>query len=168
MEKDIQVLNDYLADVLDASIENIQQDLECEAYFGFNFKLKNWNVKFRKAKITPKKIGQFVTLWRRNSQGETEAFNVNDDFQFYIIMTEDTHQLGFFIFPNSVLEKQNILSNAVKDGKRGFRVYSVWDSPDNKQALKTQSWQQQFFIDMKNFNPNETQKLKDIFLKYSH
>ncbi len=167
MQKDLQLLNDYLAEVLDVSIENIRQDQESETYFGFNFKLNNHHIKFRKAKITPRKIGQFVSLWRRNSQGKTEAFADDEDYNFYIIMTKSDDNIGFFLFPKIILAEHHILSSLGKDGKRGFRVYPELDFPNNQQAVKTKSWQQTFFINMKSLNPNEKQKLKDIFVKYN-
>lgn len=56
------------------NISNFQADLECEEYFGYNFQLNTAKVKFRKAKITRKKIGQFVTLWRRNANAYHRTF----------------------------------------------------------------------------------------------
>lgn len=130
------------------NISNVQADLECEEYFGYNFQLNTTKVKFRKAKITPKKIGQFVTLWRRNADGITEPFHFKDDFEFYIIYVERAEQKGFFFFSKQVLAEKQILINGTKDGKRGFRVYPSWDIPENRQAEKTLAWQSEFFIDL--------------------
>lgn len=130
-------------------ITNTQKDLECEEYLGYNFDLGTNKVKFRKAKITPKKIGQFVTLWRRNADGITEPFNVNNDFDFYIIYIEKDEQQGFFLFPKLVLGEKQILTKGTTEGKRGFRVYPNWDIPESKQAEKTKAWQVEFFVDLK-------------------
>mgnify|MGYP003574926877 CR=1 FL=1 len=144
------------------NISNVQADLECEEYFGYNFQLNKTNIKFRKAKITPKKIGQFVTLWRRNANGITEPFNFKDDFEFYIIYVERDEQKGFFFFSKQVLAEKQILINGTKDGKRGFRVYPSWDAPENKQAEKTQVWQSEFFINLG--NEADVKKVNSFFI----
>lgn len=134
---------------------NIEPDLECEAYFGFNFQLHHTTIKFRKAKITPKKIGQFVTLWRRNNKGVTEPFTTTDPFDYYLVYTEENHQKGFFIFPKWILGEKHFLTDGTKEGKRGFRVYPPWDKPTNKQAQKTKAWQTNFFIDLAHENARQ-------------
>ena len=122
--------------------------------------------KFRKAKITPKKVGQFVTLWKRNADKQTEHFDENDLVDYYIIATEDDSKLGFYIFSKSVLIEKNILSTQNKEGKRGFRVYPDWVKPENKQAEKTQNWQQNYFIEIRN-NQVDSTRLKILF-KYKN
>lgn len=131
-------------------ITSISSEKECEEYFGLNFLVDKLNVKFRKAKITPKKVGQFVTLWKRNSEKQTEPFSINDIFDFYIIATEQGEQFGFFFFPKSILSQYQILTNNGKIGKRGFRVYPDWTKTENKQAEKTKSWQSKYFINLNN------------------
>lgn len=132
-----------------SQISNIIEDEEAKEYFGYNFQTEKLNFKFRKAKITPKKVGQFVTLWKRNSQKETEPFNEYDNFDFYIIVTEENENYGLFLFPKNELIKRQILTTNSKEGKRGFRVYPIWTKTENRQAEKAQIWQTNFFI---NFN----------------
>lgn len=139
---------EQLFEKLKLPITHIQPDLECEEYFGFNFHLGSAPIKFRKAKITPKKVGQFVTLWRRNAAGITEPFDIKDEFEFYMIYVEKDELQGLFFFPKSALAAKQILINDGMDGKRGFRVYPDWDLPEDKQAAKTQAWQTKFFIDL--------------------
>ena len=143
-------------------ITNLLNEKECEEYLGFNFCLDKLNVKFRKAKITPKKVGQFVTLWKRNSNKQTEPFTANDNFDFCIITTEQDNEFGFFFFPKSVLIKNQILTTNVKIGKRGFRLYPNWTKTENKQAEKTKSWQSEYFIDLNN-EVESIQKFNLIF-----
>ena len=145
---------------LNLPTSNIEPDLECEAYFGFNFQLRHTNVKFRKAKITPKKIGQFVTLWRRNTKGVTEPFTTADLFDYYVVYMKKDSQKGFFIFPKRILGEKHLLTNGTKEGKRGFRVYAIWDKPANKQAQKTKAWQTNFFVDLE--HENARQKIIDL------
>ena len=143
-------------------ITNLTIEYECDEYFGFNFQIEKLNFKFRKSKITPKKVGQFVTLWKRNSKRQTEPFNENDNFDFFIFVSEQDEKFGFFIFSKKILIENNILSTQIKEGKRGFRLYPTWVKTENKQAEKTQSWQTEYFIDLKNNEQNNIEKLKSI------
>jgi hypothetical protein len=99
----------------------------------------------REAKITPKKIGQFVSVWKRNEKGVTEPHELTDDFEFYVIKCKSENRNGQFIFPKEELAKRGIVSTPQKEGKRGFRVYPPWDKAENKQAIKTQAWQLNYF-----------------------
>jgi hypothetical protein len=146
MIREISHLNHSVFRNLGLSISDIIPDLECDGYFGFNFKINNQKIKFRKSKLTPKKTGQFVTFWKRDSDGKTVPFDVRDDFDFYIIWIEENQNSGFFIFPKNILEKENLISGRLKSGKRGFRIYADWHKTENKQAGKTQLWQSEYFI----------------------
>lgn len=147
MIQELELLNSAILEDLNLKIYNLEEDQECKEYLGFNFTIGSLNYKFRKAKITPKKSGQFVTLWKRNQNGHTEPFHYSDPFDFYIIFTSDNYKNGLFIFPKAVLDENKILSNN-HVGKRGFRIYSNWDTTSNAQAFKTQKWQSPYFIDL--------------------
>ncbi|STD53382.1 MepB family protein [Empedobacter falsenii] len=146
----IQQFENLVLKPMNLSISKLEKDAECDEYIGYNFNVKELSIKFRKAKITPKKVGQFVTLWKRNSAKQTEPFDENDGFDDYIIAAEDDSKLGFYIFPKSILIEKHILTSAKKEGKRGFRVYPNWVKPENKQAEKTQNWQQDYFVEVNN------------------
>ncbi|WP_291066256.1 MULTISPECIES: MepB family protein [unclassified Empedobacter] len=146
----IQQFEYFVLKAMNLSISTLEKDAECDEYVGYNFEVKELSFKFRKAKITPKKVGQFVTLWKRNAAKHTESFNENDVFDYYIIATEEDSKLGFYIFPTSILIEKHILTSIKKDGKRGFRVYPNWVKPENKQAQKTQNWQQDYFVEVNN------------------
>jgi len=96
-----------------------------------------------KAKITPKKIGQFVSIWKRNSQGITVPHDINDKFNYMIIELE--RGLGKFTFPKNVLLENKIISGGDSNGKNGFRVYAPTDKVVNKQATSTKNWQIKYF-----------------------
>lgn len=134
--------------ILSKSITNLTEDEECTSYFGFNFQLDRLNIKFRKAKTTPTKVGQFVTLWKRDSQGQTTAYTANDLIDYCMVATQQPPHAGFFVFPKQVLIDRQILTTAKKEGKRGFRVYPDWSITENKQATQSKSWQGQYFIDL--------------------
>ena len=143
-------------------ITNLTIENACDEYFGFNFQIEKLNFKFRKSKITPKKVGQFVTLWKRNSEKQTEPFNENDNFDFFIFVSEQDEKFGFFIFSKKLLIEKNILSSRLKEGKRGFRLYPTWVKTESKQAEKTQSWQTEYFIDLTSNEQKNIEKLKSI------
>ncbi|ASK29783.1 hypothetical protein CEY12_06525 [Chryseobacterium sp. T16E-39] len=161
MIQELSLIQNSVFTKLNHTISNIHPDLECEEYFGYTFHLNHYLIKFRKAKITPKKIGQFVTLWKRNHNTlQTEPFTIFDPFDFYIIYSEDTGKSSFFLFPKHILALQHIITSPLKEGKRGFRVYPHWDTPQNRQAEKTKSWQEKFFIDLS--SPDHLKKFEEI------
>lgn len=146
-------------------ISNVTNDTECEEYSGCSFQADNLNFKFRKSKITPKKAGQFVTLWKRNAKNQTEPFDEKDNFDFYIIASVQDGNFGFFMFPKALLMEKQILTTGQTEGKRGFRLYPSWTQTENKQAQKSQQWQTEYFIDLKNGEAENIEKLRLIFVR---
>ncbi len=162
MINELQKIENSLFNQIPLKISNIIEDSEAKEYYGYDFQAGKWKLKFRKAKITPKKVGQFVTLWKRNLQNTTEPFQESDTFNFYIIAVEENEKYGFFLFPKNELIKRNILTTSSKTGKRGFRVYPSWTKTTNKQAEKTQSWQTIYFLDCTANDPKNTDKINTI------
>ena len=163
MINEIKKINDSVFKYLDLYISDIIPDLECADYFGFNFKINQTYIKFRKSKLTPKKVGQFVTFWKRDFDGKTIPFDINDNFDFYIISIEENKNEGFFLFPKDILIKENLISSKQKTGKRGFRIYTDWHLPENKQAEHTKRWQTQFFINYSDSEKVILEKFENIF-----
>ena len=128
-------------------ISDLTIESESKEYKACKFKLNELKIICRYAKITPKKIGQFVTFWRRNTNGQTEPYHEVDKFDFFVINVTKENRIGQFVIPKSALIKYKIISSVQKDGKRGFRVYPSWDTPNNNQAEKTQEWQLKYFIE---------------------
>jgi len=62
MIKELRQLEDLVFKTNNLSIINVTEDKECKEYYGYSFQSKGHKIKFRKAKVTPKKSGQFVTL----------------------------------------------------------------------------------------------------------
>ncbi len=119
--------------------------MESREYDACQFELNGLKIISRNAKITPKKVGQFVTFWKRIENGPIEPFNVTDRIDFYVVNVQDENKFGQFVFPKSVLIKKGIISTKKKEGKRAFRVYPNWDMVKNKQVERTQKWQLDFF-----------------------
>jgi hypothetical protein len=141
------------------------QKMEAESaeYGACRFCLNEKKMIFRVAKITPTKIGQFVTIWQRNGDGITTPFDVSDDFDFIIISTRKDNLCGQFIFSKAILLEKDIISNKKTGGKRGFRVYSPWDVVENKQAEKSQKWQLNYFLDLTNEDEIDLNQAKYLF-----
>lgn len=118
-------------------------------YDACQFKLGTLKIINRTAKITPKKAGQFVTFWKRNKQGITAPFSKDEGFDFYVVNVSKHNLTGQFVFPKSILIQKEIVATGRKDGKRGFRVYPIWDVASNVQAKKTQQWQLGYFYIIK-------------------
>ena len=157
---EIQLLNNSIFKVCGIELENIETEKESQEYFAHNFELNKQKVKFRMAKITPTKIGQFVTIWKRNENRITEPHNVEDEFEFYLIATRQGEKFGVFIFDKTVLSENRILTSKNGEGKRGIRVYPNWSVTENKQAQKTQNWQTKYFVEIENGNEVDLKKVK--------
>lgn len=128
-------------------IREPELELESSEYGACRFFINNCNVLFRTAKITPTKIGQFVTLWKRIDEGPIQPFDSFDPLDLFLISVRKENYSGVFIFPKSVLISKGIVSDK-KEGKRAIRVYPSWDITTNKQAQKTQKWQLEYFLEI--------------------
>lgn len=161
LHPELELIDQSVFKICGIELTNVESEAESQEYLALNFLLDGQNIKFRKAKITPTKIGQFVTIWKRNEKRITEPFDISDEFEFYIIATRQTENFGLFIFPKSVLYEKKILSDKTKqkEGKRGIRVYPPWDLTTSKQAQKTQIWQTKYFFDL---SPNKELNLKKV------
>ncbi|MCS5711926.1 MepB family protein [Candidatus Berkiella aquae] len=136
---------------------------ECREYSGYQFKLNSLSIQFRIAKITPTKIGQFVTLWKRIGQGPIQPYDASDHIDFVVICTQKDNQFGQFVFPKSVLLDNDIFSHHNQGGKRALRVYPRWDQSSSKQAQKTQSWQLKYFLEMPNLQSVDHQLVRTLY-----
>jgi hypothetical protein len=132
-------------------ITNYTNEVESQQYQACTFELDEQKIICRTAKITPIKVGQFVTLWKRNLLGKTCPFNNEDDLDFIIINCQFGENSGYFKFPKAILITKGIISTSDKVGKMGMRVYPSWDKGNNSQALKTQKWQLDYFVSGKEF-----------------
>lgn len=128
------------------AVTQLNAESESQEYGACTFNLNDKRIVFRVSKITPTKTGQFVTIWKRNKEGITEPFNENDEFDFLVICSRSSDHWGQFIFPKRVLIEKGIITANKKEGKRGIRVYPLWDKPANKQAENTQAWQRLYFL----------------------
>jgi len=147
---------------LTLNISEPKNEYEGTEYDACQFELNGIKIISRSSKITPKKVGQFVTFWKRNKNGETEPYSENDSFDFYVINAKSGDRFGQFVFPKSELINKGFVTSEKKDGKRGFRVYPIWNKTLKKQAEKTQKWQLNYFYEI-----NKATNLKDVSKLYN-
>jgi hypothetical protein len=152
----------YVSYYEDNAITNIVNSPESKEYDACTFTIKSKKIIYRTAKITPTKVGQFVTIWKRNKLGITEPFTNADKFDFIIISCKSKNNFGQFIFPKSILIKNGIVTTVNKDGKRGIRVYPSWDKTINPQAIKSQAWQLLYFIKMETPSKEYCNKINQL------
>lgn len=123
----------------------ILAEAESAEYGAHILKSEGMHIRFRIAKITPTKVGQFVTFWKRKGTGPIMPFDTIDEFDFLMVLTCDQREHGYFMFPKSALITQDIISVDKKGGKRAFRVYPPWVKTASHQATETQKWQLNYF-----------------------
>nr|WP_321358810.1 MepB family protein [uncultured Draconibacterium sp.] len=150
MNSNLNQIKTEIYDKCSLRISDFETELESEEYDACRFKLNGRNILSRSAKITPKKVGQFVTFWKRNGSGIIEPFDESDQIDLYIVNVRNENKLGQFIFPKSALIEKGVIGTEKKEGKRGFRVYPKWDITKNKQAEGTQKWQLDYFYEINN------------------
>ena len=150
-------------DICGFRLGNLKLEKESLAYSACQFELDGTSVLFRLAKITPTKIGQFVTFWKRSKKGTTAPYEVADAIDFFIINAKNKNEFGQFIFPQLVLAEKGIISTHLQEGKRGMRVYPPWDIPSSKQAQKTQQWQLPYFLEIPINQPLDLEKAKNLY-----
>ena len=127
---------------------NLKKEAESQEYGASTFEIHDKRIKFRVGKITPTKVGQFVTLWKRNGKGPIEPHDLTDPVDFFIISVRSSERLGQFIFPKTILWEKGIVSKQGIGGKRAMRLYPSWDITDSSQARKTQAWQVMYFFEI--------------------
>ncbi|WP_026705071.1 MepB family protein [Flavobacterium soli] len=159
---DLKWIQQLVYDKCGLQLTHLQQN-ENPAYGACSFQLDGQVIEHRMSKITPTKTGQFVTVWKRNEKGITAPFDASDPLDFIIITSKTEDKIGQFIFPKAVLVSKGILSQNGKGGKRGIRVYPPWDTTTNKQAMATQSWQIQYFVNIEEGNTTGLSLMKQLF-----
>jgi hypothetical protein len=163
LPKDLIQIKKILLDIRNFEISHPILEQESSEYGACTFILNNLNIRYRTAKITPTKTGQFVTLWKRIDKGPIQPFDSNDPIDLFIISARKDDHFGLFIFPKSVLITKEIVSDK-KEGKRAIRVYPSWDVTTSKQAQKTQKWQLDYFLEINQNQIMDLKRAKSLFL----
>lgn len=145
---DFKEIEHKIYDKCGLRISNYKIEAESKEYHACQYKVNGLKIICRNAKITPKKIGQFVTFWKRIKNDSIEPFQETDPFDFFVINLQKEKKFGQFVIPKTVLIEKGIISRKTKEGKRAFRVYPSWDNPESKQAIQAQNWQLDYFFEI--------------------
>ncbi|MGW1176480.1 MepB family protein [Kitasatospora sp. NPDC002543] len=138
-------------------------EAESAEYAAYEFTLNGLAVRFRAARTTPTKAGQFVTVWKRSPAGPIQPFDATDPVDLFVISTRDDHNFGQFVFPMDTLRRHGVVSANGSGGKRAFRVYPPWATPTNRQASRTQAWQLGFFLHLHQDGPINLARAQELY-----
>ena len=104
VKKHAQSVHADLAAILEAVygahglvVTQLVQELESREYGAASFMLNGMQILFRAAHITPTKVGQFVTLWKRSGGGPIQPYDDTDVIDFVVISVRSlsiTHIFG--------------------------------------------------------------------------
>ncbi|RKT06143.1 hypothetical protein BX286_4181 [Streptomyces sp. 3211.6] len=138
-------------------------EAEGAAYAAHEFTLDGLSIRFRAAKTTPTKVGQFVTVWKRSPAGPIQPFDAADPVDLFVISTREHHHLGQFVFPMDALRRHGVVSASGRGGKRAFRVYPPWVTTANRQAGSAQAWQLDYFLHLHQDGPVDLARAKELY-----
>ncbi|MFD9844520.1 MepB family protein [Streptomyces parvus] len=138
-------------------------EAESAAYAAHAFTLDGLSVRFRAAKTTPTKVGQFVTVWKRSPGGPIQPFDATDPVDLFVISTRDQHNLGQFVIPMDALRRHGVTSADGSGGKRAFRVYPPWVTTTNRQAGMAQAWQLDYFLPLPQDGSIDSARAQELY-----
>ncbi len=150
-------------------------EAESAEYAAYELTVDGRAVRFRAAKTTPTKVGQFVTVWKRSEGGPIRPFDAADPVDLFVVSTRDVSaqdvsagsraggHFGQFVFSREVLRTRDIVSSDGSGGKRGFRVYPPWSTTTNRQARSTQAWQSEYFLLLDEDRPLDVTRARALY-----
>ncbi|MCU5111943.1 MepB family protein [Bacillus wiedmannii] len=159
----IRNLNNLVYKPNNLMITNLIEEKQNAEYVGCLFHLNKKTIRFRVSKITPNKIGQFVSFWEKDANMQNQAFSYDAAPDLLVIACINDNKLGQFIFPKEILLKEKILKTQSQKGKMAMRIYPLWDTPVSNQAKKSQMWQLQYFVDLSDPNNLPIDKLLTLY-----
>ena len=150
--------------IMDLTREEPQNSGYAAGEFTLSSQAATRTIRFRVAKTTPTKIGQFVTFWEKDSSGINQPFQYDESPNLLVVTTfKDKNTFGQFVFPKNTLLKKGILKSDSIKGKMGVRVYPSWETPTSRTAIKTQEWQLKYFFEV---NENAYLPIEKIIALY--
>ncbi|WP_286158164.1 MepB family protein [Streptomyces sp. CB03911] len=138
-------------------------EAEGAAYAAHEFTLDGLSIRFRTARTTPTKVGQFVTVWKRSPAGPIQPLDAKDPVDLLVISTRDHQHLGQFVFPMDALRRHGVVSVNGSGGKRAFRVYPPWATTTNRQAGCAQAWQLDHFLHLHQESPIDLARARQLY-----
>lgn len=85
IHEDFLAIKDFLRTQTGLEFDQVAWESESQDYSACTFQTGNKSIHFRKAKITPKKIGQFVTFWKRTGSGPIAPYDLHDSFDLLVV-----------------------------------------------------------------------------------
>lgn len=168
INRQLAFINDIIYAPNNFAIVSFKEEAQNAEYAGCVFELSNGttvkSIRFRVAKITPTKIGQFVTFWEKDAHRVNQPYLIDTAPDLLVITAfSQDGRFGQFVFPKDILLKKNILKSQLTKGKMGMRIYSSWDRPVSKAAIHTQGWQLSYFFEINKVEPHPTQKILALY-----
>lgn len=171
MHPELRATLNFLETTLGLLSNAAEPEAESAEYAAYRLHVSERDVRFRVAKITPTKVGQFVTLWKRSAINPDAPdaptpiapFDASDAVDAVLVSVRAGPRWGLFVFPKSVLVTQGVFSRAGVGGKRALRVYPAWDVCPSRQAQKTQDWQLRHFVDLSEGLALATDEMRTVF-----
>lgn len=140
------------------------REAESSEYGACRLSIDGHVIVFRIAKVTPTKIGQFVTIWKRPKLGgDIIPIDNNDGVDLVVVSVCDGTHRGQFVFDKEVLVTKGIMSRNGKGGKRAIRVYPPWSKPIAKLAISTQNWQLPYFFSISRERTTNLYQVRKLF-----
>ncbi|WP_078857692.1 MULTISPECIES: MepB family protein [Streptomyces] len=138
-------------------------EAESADYGACGFTLDGLSVRFRVARTTPTKAGQFVTVWKRSASGPIQPYDAADPVDLFVVSSREGDRFGQFVFPREVLRERDIVSTNGAGGKRAFRVYPPWVTTTGRQAGRTQAWQVEHFLRLREGEPVDMSRAHALY-----
>jgi hypothetical protein len=95
------------------TITAIQEEAQNCEYSAGIFQLNSKSIRFRVAKITPTKIGQFVAFWEKDQDNKNQAFSYEKATDLKQPLQKKKWQLGF------ILDGKFLLANKLSKHRNG-------------------------------------------------
>lgn len=102
LHPDLLATKDLIYKLLNFRCSIPQAEVDNAEYGPCQFTLEERRIKFRVAKVTPTKMGQFVTLYKRVGKQPIQPYEALDPFDILVISTHGEF-FGQFVMPKSVL-----------------------------------------------------------------
>lgn len=138
-------------------------EAESAEYGACAFTLDGLSVRFRTAKTTPAKAGQFVTVWKRHAGGPIRPFDSGDDVDLLVVGVREGRSHGQFVFPREVLCERGVFARDGSGGKRAFRVYPPWVTTTSRQAGGSQRWQTNHFLPLPDAGTVDADRARSLY-----
>ncbi|MFF7731393.1 MepB family protein [Streptomyces sp. NPDC007984] len=163
VQRDLLAAKELLYDPCGFTCSQPVAETESAEYVAHTFTVNGLAVRFRVAKTTPTKAGQFVTVWKRSPGGPIQPFDAADAVDLFVISSRDDQHLGQFVFSMDALRRHGVVSEGGSGGKRAFRVYPPWVTTTSRQARTTQSWQADHFLPLHPDGPADTARARLLY-----